>query len=91
MKSSYCIFAVRPKNFHFSSLKEIENQLKTCKKVLAENNMARTFALPKNGRLVIPSESAGKPKIFESWEATARPDLIGTIGKSKRKQFDLTR
>ena len=49
MKSSYCIFAVRPKNFHFSSLKEIENQLKTCKKVLAENNMARTFALPKMG------------------------------------------
>jgi len=49
VKSSYCIFAVRPKNFHFSSLKEIENQLKTYKKVLAENNMARTFALPKNG------------------------------------------
>jgi len=24
--------------------------------------MARTFALPKNGRLVIPSESEGKPK-----------------------------
>ena len=62
MKPSYCIFAVRPKNFSFSSLKEIENQLKTCKKVLAENNMARTFALPKNGRLVIPSESEGKPK-----------------------------
>ena len=84
MKSSYCIFAVRPKNFSFSSLKEIENQLKTCKKVLAENNMARTFALPKNGRRM-------SRKIFESWEATARLDLIGTIGKSKRKQFDLTR
>ena len=84
MKSSYCIFAVRPKNFSFSSLKEIENQLKTCKKVLAENNMARTFALPKNGRRI-------SRKIFESWEATARPDSIGTIGKSKRKQFDLTR
>ena len=49
VKSSYCIFAVRPKNFHFSSLKEIENQLKSLKKVLAENNMARTFALPKMG------------------------------------------
>ena len=84
MKSSCCIFAVRPKNFSFSSLKEIENQLKPCKKVLAENNMARTFALPKNGRRI-------SRKIFESWEATARPDLIGTIGKSKRKQFDLTR
>ena len=53
------------------------------KKVLAENYMARTFALPKNGRRI-------SRKIFESWEATARPDLIGTIGKSKRKQFDLT-
>ena len=84
MKSSYCIFAVRPKNFHFSSRKEIENQRKSLKKVLAENNMARTFALPKNGRRM-------SRKIFESWEATARLDLIGTIGKSKRKQFDLTR
>jgi hypothetical protein len=49
VKSSYCIFAVRPKNFHFSSRKEIENQRKSLKKVLAENNMARTFALPKMG------------------------------------------
>jgi hypothetical protein len=65
VKSSYCIFAVRPKNFHFSSLKEIENQSKMLKKVLAENYMARTFALPKKGRLT-------SRKIFESWEATAR-------------------
>ena len=84
MKSSYCIFAVRPKNFHFSSRKEIENQRKSLKKVLAENNMARTFALPKNGRPI-------GPKIFESWEATARLASGETIGKSKRKQFDLTR
>jgi hypothetical protein len=56
VKSSYCIFAVRPKNSHFSSLKEIENQLKMLKKVLAENNMARTFALPKMGRLVKPKD-----------------------------------
>jgi hypothetical protein len=49
VKSSYCIFAVRPKNFHFSSLKEIENQPRIFKKVLAENYMARTFALPKMG------------------------------------------
>jgi hypothetical protein len=70
VKSSYCIFAVRPKIFHFSSLKEIENQVKTYKKVLAENNMARTFALPKNGRLsklrkamdCHPEQSEGKPK-----------------------------
>ena len=70
MKSSYCIFAVRPKIFHFSSLKEIENQPETCKKVLAENNMARTFALPKNGRQgklrnamdYHPERSEGKPK-----------------------------
>jgi hypothetical protein len=55
VKSSYCIFAVRPKNFHFSSLKEIENQPKMLKKVLAENYMARTFALPKKGE-------ANKPK-----------------------------
>ena len=85
MKSSYCIFAVRPKNFSFSSLKEFGNQLKTCKKVLAKNNMARTFALPKNGRqsklriamVVILSEAKESQKIFESWEATARPDLSG--------------
>jgi hypothetical protein len=51
VKSSYCIFAVRPKNFFILVLsKEIENQLKMLKKVLAENYMARTFALPKNGR-----------------------------------------
>ena len=92
MKSSYCIFAVRPKNFSFSSLIEIENQLRTCKKVLAENNMARTFALPKKWEACHPGRKRGESrKIFESWEATARPDLIGTIGKSKRKQFDLTR
>jgi len=59
------------------------------KKVLAENNMARTFALPKNGRLVIPSESAGKPKIFESWEATARLDLSGRkVSQAKTIRFD---
>jgi hypothetical protein len=80
VKSSYCIFAVRPKNFHFSSLKEIENQLKSFKKVLAENNMARTFALPKNGRrksfeprwIINRSGARERQKIFESWEATAR-------------------
>ena len=49
MTSSYCIFAVRPKNFHFSSRKEIENQPRMLKKVLAENYTARTFALPKKG------------------------------------------
>ena len=82
MKSSCCIFAVRPKNFHFSSRKEIENQRKSLKKVLAENNMARTFALPKNGRPI-------GPKIFESWEATARLDLSGRkVSQAKTIRFD---
>jgi hypothetical protein len=72
VKSSYCIFAVRPKNFHFSSLKEIENQLRMLKKVLADNNMARTFALPKNGWQSELRKAKESQKIFESWEATAR-------------------
>jgi hypothetical protein len=61
--------------------------------------MARTFALPKNGRQsklrkamdCHPERSEGSQKIFESWEATARLASGETIGKSKRKQFDLTR
>ena len=61
------------------------------KKVLAENYMARTFALPKNGWQSELRKAKESQKIFESWEATARLASGETIGKSKRKQFDLTR
>ena len=80
MKSSYCIFAVRPKNFHFSSLKEIENQPRMLKKVLAENYTARTFALPlKNG---MANKAKRSLKVGKQQHVS---DLIGTIKVSQAK------
>jgi hypothetical protein len=85
VKSSYCIFAVRPKNFHFSSLKEIEIRLKSLKKFwlriiwlvhLHSQKMGGRVSFEK-GWIVILSEVKECQKIFESWEATARPDLSG--------------
>ena len=64
MKSSYCIFAVRPENFHFSSLKKLTSE--RLKKILGENYKALTFALPIKKWVVKKGQ-----KIFESLEATA--------------------
>jgi hypothetical protein len=55
VKSSYCIFAVRLKNF-ILVLKEIENQLKNFGKFLVENYTALTFALPKTGWQIKPKD-----------------------------------
>jgi hypothetical protein len=63
------------KIFSLVLFKEIENQRKSFKKVLVENYMARTFALPKNGVEISRGEVGKRQKIFESWEATARWSL----------------
>jgi hypothetical protein len=75
VKSSYCIFAVRPKNFHFSSIKEIENQLKTFKNFWLINIRLLPLHSLKTGWQLKAK------KIFESWEATALL-IISGIGKS---------
>ena len=75
MKLSHCIFAIRPQIFYSGSLKEIENQLKSFKKFWLRIIWHVPLHSHKNGWQT-------SQKIFESWEATARPDLIGTKGKS---------
>jgi hypothetical protein len=64
-----------------SSLKEIENQSKTCKKFWLGIIRLVPLHSHKNGWLWTEQSEGKSQKIFESWEATAIPILSG-IGKS---------
>jgi hypothetical protein len=75
VKLSHCIFAIRPQKFSSSSLKEIENQLKSFKKFWLRIIWPVPLHSHKNGW------QKGQ-KIFESWEATARLASGETNGKS---------
>jgi hypothetical protein len=77
--------------FSLSSLKEIENQPKTCENfwlgiirlVTLHSLKKGEETTEKSGCHPDPERSEGEGrKIFESWEATASRFYIGTIGKS---------